>query len=168
MCVVRDWYITKHRPCSIITLFLYTYLPSIILIKTLHSISIIQKSKYHQNTTAGNRWILKSQLPGAAAAGSACGIMWDYKETKRKFFRTDFALLCHDYDIRFDAATESPASAEIDKDKDNSNSNKANTPNVATWTQERLKRRTSYGSVDVSRGIKKLWIHRALGAIILY
>jgi len=56
-------------------------------------------------------------------------------ETKRKFFQVDLALLSHEYDVRISAARETPGAAgSIDAAVEDS------------WTQERLKRRTSYVS----------------------
>jgi len=56
-------------------------------------------------------------------------------ETKRKFFQADLALLSHEYDVRISAAKETPSAAgSIDATVEDS------------WTQERLKRRTSYTS----------------------
>ncbi len=54
-------------------------------------------------------------------------------ETKKKFFQVDVALLCHQYDIRMSIAQETPSTpGNVESATDES------------WTQERLKRRTTY------------------------
>ncbi len=60
-------------------------------------------------------------------------------ESKKKFFQSDLALLCHEYDIRVNSAmeTQKPASG--------SESNDA-VSDAMSWNQERLKRRISYRS----------------------
>lgn len=78
----------------------------------------------------GNRWIVDAN--GAATTSKI--------ETKDRFYRNDFALLSHEYDIRIDGATESVDSKSLTPEEERQLFN--------GWTQERIKRRISYRNKD--------------------
>lgn len=79
----------------------------------------------------GNRWLVNT-------AGAVMG----HVETKDRFYRNDFALISHEYDIRIDGAREicrdgaKPLTAEEEKQL------------ASVWTQERLKKRLTFRSKD--------------------
>jgi len=60
-------------------------------------------------------------------------------ETKKKYVQMDMALLCHEYDIRINAAIEKELDAAVTH-----TSNGNNIDNVEDWVQERVKHRISY------------------------
>ena len=102
--------------------------------------SVEQKplQKLRCDVTGGHRWEVDASNKVTAV------------ESKNRFFRQDYALLSHQYDIRIDAATEDPSELPATTTSSSSASaghNKPNPiPNPHEWSMERLKRRRTYRS----------------------
>ena len=97
--------------------------------------------KLRCDVTGGHRWEVDS-------SDRITGV-----ESKNRFFRQDYAMLAHQYDIRIDAATEDPSSLLTTSSSSSSSSsasaghkNPPPVPNVDEWSMERLKRRRTYRS----------------------
>ena len=82
----------------------------------------------------GNRWLV-----------NAAGVTMGKSESKFNIYRSDLALLSHEYDVRVDGARETAASARVQSAEEE----KKMTEN---WVQERLKRRVCYRSKQGSGG----------------
>ena len=106
--------------------------------------SVEQKplQKLRCDVTGGHRWEVDASNKVTAV------------ESKNRFFRQDYALLSHQYDIRIDAATEDPSNLPATTTTSSSSSSSASAGhdnpnpirNLDEWSMERLKRRRTYRS----------------------